>query len=427
MLMIMGNRKMRVVGPFPLRGEVSVAGAKNASLPELAASLLSDQALFLENVPHVEDIVSMIEALQYLGVKVLRGENGVELLADVVKGVHVPDEVVGISRASILVLAPLLARMGKARVALPRGCPIGGRQINFHLDGLRALGARVEEVAGHIVADCPRLTGNHYCFPQKSVTGTENLIMAATLAHGESVLENCALEPEVGDLVSLLCSLGAKINKEGDKIFVQGNCGQPLAGGRHMVIPDRIEAGTWLIAGAFPENSVTVCGVCDSHVKSLLELLNQAGADILCGDMTITVSGRELRGLEVVTEAFPGFPTDLQAQLMALMTQAEGVSHISEAIFDNRMQHAFELVKMGAVIDVKQNTATIRGPVRLRGAEINATDLRASAALLLAATQAEGETRINNVRQLFRGYQDMPQKIISLGAVLEVTQSQEVV
>lgn len=194
-----------------------------------------------------------------------------------------------------------------------------------------------------------------------------------------------------------------------------------------MVIPDRIEAGTWLIAGAFPENSVTVCGVCDSHVKSLLELLNQAGADILCGDMTITVSGRELRGLEVVTEAFPGFPTDLQAQLMALMTQAEGVSHISEAIFDNRMQHAFELVKMGAVIDVKQNTATIRGPVRLRGAEINATDLRASAALLLAATQAEGETRINNVRQLFRGYQDMPQKIISLGAVLEVTQSQEVV
>ncbi len=423
----MGNRKMRIIGPFPLRGEVSVAGAKNASLPELAASLLCDRPLFLENVAKVEDILSMIEALRFLGVRIFQGENGVELLADGVNGIELPADVVGISRSSILVLAPLLARMGKARVALPRGCPIGGRQINYHLDGLRTLGARVEEEAGYIVADCHRLTGNRFRFPQKSVTGTENLIMAACLAHGETRLENCALEPEVGDLVRLLATLGVRIEKNDDSIVIQGSGGQALSGGRHVVIPDRIEAGTWLIAGAFPGNSIAVRGAHDSHLQSLLGLLRLAGADVLCSDLAIRVSGRELRAIDLVTEAFPGFPTDLQAQFMALMTQADGVSHISETIFENRMQHAVELVKMGASIRVDQNTAMVRGPGKLKGAEINATDLRASAALLLAATQAKGETRINNVRQLFRGYQDLPQKMISLGAELEIFQSQEVV
>lgn len=424
---IMGNRKMKLFGPFPLLGEVDVAGAKNASLPELSASLLSDQLLVLDNVPRVEDIGSMIQALQHLGVKILQRESGVELLADAVSGVHVPEEVVGISRASILVLAPLLARMGRARVALPKGCPIGGRHINFHLQGLRALGVSVLEEDGHIVADCPKLIGNRFVFPQKSVTGTENLIMAACLAHGESRLDNCALEPEVGDLIQLLGSLGAVMEPRGDSILIQGSGGQPLGGGRHRVIPDRIEAGTWLIAGAFPGNSVRVAGAVESHLQSLIDLLRQAGARVSCLDGAIEVSGEELRGLVFETEAFPGFPTDLQAQMMALMTQAEGLSRIGETIFENRMQHARELVKMGASIEVEQNMATIRGPVRLKGAEINATDLRASAALMLAASRAQGETRINNVRQLFRGYQDLPQKIISLGAKLEIYQTQEVI
>lgn len=418
---------MKIVGPSPLRGELGVAGAKNASLPELAASLLSDRALFLENVPRVEDIASMMDALRHLGVKILSGDSGVELLADTPRQVHVPAEVVGISRASILVLAPLLARMGKARVALPRGCPIGGRQVNFHLEGLRSLGARVLQEDGHIVADCALLKGSRYRFPQKTVTGTENLVMAACLAKGETVLENCALEPEVGDLVRLLVTMGAQIEWRGDSIRIQGSAGQPLAGGRHLVIPDRIEAGTWLIAGAFPGNSITVRSAQASHLESLLDLLRRCGAEVLCTDTAIRVQGRELRGLDLVTEPFPGFPTDLQAQMMVLMTQADGMSTIRETIFENRMQHALELVKMGALIELEQNRAVIRGPGRLNGAVINATDLRASAALLLAATRAEGETVINNVRQLFRGYQDLPQKIVTLGAMLEIEQSKEVV
>ncbi len=421
----MGNRKLKIFGPFPLRGEVSVAGAKNASLPELAAALLSDRTVQLENVPRVEDIDSMIEALCHLGVKVERDGAAVDLLADGLDTVHVPGRVVGISRASILVLAPLLARMGKARVALPRGCPIGGRQINYHLDGLRRLGARVDEEDGHIVADCPRLTGNRFRFPQKTVTGTENLVMAACLAQGETRLENCALEPEVGDLVRLLNSLGARIDCQQDTITVQGRDGQPLTGGRHRIIADRIEAGTWLIAGAFPGNSVTVHDARADHLGSLLDLLVRTGADVRCAERTITVSGRDLRGLDIATEAFPGFPTDLQAQMMVLLTQADGQSQIAETIFDNRMQHALELVKMGACIQVRQNRAEIRGPVRLQGARINATDLRASAALLLAASRADGETWISNARQLFRGYQDMPEKIVSLGARLEIIQTPE--
>jgi UDP-N-acetylglucosamine 1-carboxyvinyltransferase len=424
---IMGNRKMKILGPSLLKGVVGVAGAKNASLPELAAALLSDGAVFLENVPKVEDIASMTEALAHLGVKILPGTNGLELLADAVSGTHVPAEVVGISRASILVLAPLLTRMGLARVALPRGCPIGGRQINFHLDGLRTLGARVEEENGHIVAACKRLVGSRFRFPQKSVTGTENLIMAAALARGETRLENCAQEPEVVDLVCMLNNLGAQIDMEGETITIQGRDGTPLAGGRHLVIPDRIEAGTWLIAGAFPGNEITVRGGQPSHLTSLLDLLRAAGAEVILDEMSMTVRGRELAPQNIVTEAFPGFPTDLQAQMMVLLTQARGLSQISETIFENRMQHAHELCKMGARIEVVQNAAVVRGPVRLQGAEINATDLRASAALLLAASRAEGTTQINNVRQLFRGYEDLPQKMVALGARLEIFQSQEVV
>ncbi len=418
---------MRIVGPFPLRGEVGVAGAKNASLPELASSLLSERALFLENVPRVEDIASMIDALRHLGIKILQSDTGVELLADAPQKVHVPADVVGISRASILVLAPLLARMGKARVALPRGCAIGDRHVNFHLDGLRSLGARVEEEDCHIVADCPSLQGNRFRFPQKTVTGTENLVMAACLARGETRLDNCALEPEVADLVRLLVTMGAPIEWQEDSILIQGSGGQPLNGGRHLVIPDRIEAGTWLIAGAFPGNSITVRSAQASHLECLLELLRQSGAEVLCSDLAITVNGRELIGTDLITEPFPGFPTDLQAQMMVLMTQAGGISHITETIFENRMQHALELIKMGASIELRQNRAVISGPVQIRGAVINATDLRASAALLLAATRAQGETVINNVRQLFRGYQDLPQKMMSLGATLEIVQSKEVV
>lgn len=421
----MGNRKMKIMGPSLLKGEVCVAGAKNASLPELAATLLCDGAVFLENVPKVEDIASMTEALAHLGVKILPGDHGLELLADAVSGTHVPAEVVGISRASILVLAPLLARKGLARVALPRGCPIGGRQINFHLDGLRRLGARVDESDGHIVAACQRLQGNRFRFPQKSVTGTENLIMAAALAHGETCLENCALEPEVGDLVRMLNVLGGRIEIDGETILIQGSDGQPLSGGRHLVIPDRIEAGTWLIAGAFPGNEITVRGGQSSHLMSLLDLLRSAGAHVQVDDLTMTVRGQELTAQDVVTEAFPGFPTDLQAQIMVLLTQARGESRITETIFENRMQHALELCKMGAQIELDHRTALVRGPVPLTGAEINATDLRASAALLLAATRAEGSTQINNVRQLFRGYQDLPQKIVALGARLDIFQSQE--
>lgn len=417
----MGNIKTYIKGKNRLSGSVRISGAKNAALPELAAALLSNDEFEFSGVPRVEDIKVMFKALKNIGAEGEFNNNFINIKVPEIKSSLVPKDIVETSRASILILGPLLARSGYAKVSLPGGCSIGDRHINFHLEGLRKMGAEITEKNEHITAKTSApLQGIAYRFPQKTVTGTENLLMAAVLAQGTTVLENCALEPEIGDLVDLLLKMGADIEgKNSDTLEITGR--STLKGTRHRVIPDRIEMGTYVIAGSFAGNEIVVENAVPGYIESLLDILEKVGVNLEVDNDRIKVSSNgNLHPIDIETSPFPGFPTDLQAQLTTLLTQAEGVSRVKENIFNNRFQHALELNKLGADIKIAGDTSIISGKTNLTGTDIIATDLRASAALVLGGLIAEGETIVANSYQLLRGYENMPQKLQELGAEVKL-------
>ncbi len=412
--------KFRIVGPTRLAGSVTAGGAKNAALPALAATLLGEEPVTLEGAPRVRDVETMRRLLAHLGHRsewrggALAIEPGGEASPD-----DAPYELVKTMRASVLVLGPLVARRGHGRVSLPGGCAIGVRPVDQHLSGLEALGARVDLDHGYVDVRAERLTGARFRFAMPTVTGTENLLMAATLAHGTTTLDNCAREPEIVDLARLLVAMGARIEGAGEPtIRIEGV--PALGGATHRVIPDRIEGGTYLIAAALTGGDIRLEGTRAEDLTPLLEGLAGVGADVeVEADAVRVRRARTLRARDVVTAPFPGFPTDLQAQYMTLMTQAEGVSTIIETIFENRLQHVAELARMGADIRVDGRTARVHGPSRLAGARVMATDLRASASLVLAGLVAEGETTVDRIYHLDRGYEAMEAKLVRLGARVE--------
>jgi UDP-N-acetylglucosamine 1-carboxyvinyltransferase len=412
--------RFRVVGPNRLDGRIRAAGAKNAALPSLAATLLADAPVRLRGLPAVADIRTMRRLLAHDGIKSVESDGALELEPSTAAAAdEAPYELVKTMRASVLVLGPLLARRGRARVSLPGGCAIGVRPIDQHLAGLEALGATVELEQGYVEARADRLVGGHFRFALPTVTGTENVMMAATLARGTTVLENCAREPEVADLGRLLNAMGAGIEGAGeDRIVVTGV--DRLGGADHAILPDRIEGGTYLIAAAMTGGDVTVDNLRAADLAPLLELLAGAGVAVESGEDWVRARrDGELRPRDVVTAPHPGFPTDLQAQYMALMTQAHGHAAICETVFENRFQHVPELARMGAAIGVEGNLARVTGPTALSGAKVMATDLRASACLVLAGLAARGETVIDRIYHLDRGYETMERKLQSLGGRVE--------
>jgi len=413
--------KFRITGARRLTGEVRVSGAKNAALPCLAATLLTPDPVTLSNLPRVRDIVTMEKVLAALGESCIHADGRTTVVAGEGPSFHAPYELVRTMRASVLALGPLLARKRRARVALPGGCAIGARPVDLHLEGLTRLGADLKVVHGDVVAEAPHgLRGADVVFPRVTVTGTENLLMAAALAHGRTVLRNCAREPEVGDLARLLVAMGARIEGiDGDTLTVDGV--PALHGAEHDVIPDRIEAGTYVVAALLAGDGVTVAGCAPQHLAGLVGVLDAAGARLEIRPDAIVVPPQpaRLRAVPVVTAEFPGFATDLQAQYMALMTQADGVCTITEAIFENRFQHVLELKRLGARIEVAGNAALVHGPVGLDGTTVMASDLRASAALVLAGLVARGETVVDRIYHLDRGYEAMEVKLNALGAAVE--------
>lgn len=412
--------KFRIQGGRELAGSVGVSGAKNAALPCLAAALLTSEPVEIVGTPRVRDIVTMERVLQALGESCEHEGEVTRVVAGRAEVFHAPYELVRTMRASVLVLGPLLARRGRARVALPGGCAIGARPVDLHLAALEQLGARLAVEHGDIVAEAPGgLRGAEITFGKITVTGTENVLMAAVLARGRTVLRNCAQEPEVIDLAELLLAMGARVVGAGtDTIEVEGV--ETLHAARHAVIPDRIEAGTYLIAGALCGSEVTVERCRPEHLGALLEVLHTAGVPVTVAGEAITVRRpRTLLPIRVVTTEYPGYATDLQAQLVALATQAEGVSEVTEAIFESRFQHALELMRLGAQIEVNGRTARITGPVSLSGATVMASDLRASATLVLAGLVAKGETVVDRIYHLDRGYEAMENKLRGLGAEIE--------
>jgi UDP-N-acetylglucosamine 1-carboxyvinyltransferase len=410
--------KLVIQGGIPLSGEIAISGAKNAALPILCASLLTSDKLTLGNVPRLRDVTTTIKLLERLGVEVKQGKL-IELTAREISEPVAPYELVKTMRASVLVLGPLLARAGRARVSLPGGCAIGLRPVDLHIKGLQAMGAEIEIEHGYIVARAKRLHGAHIVMALVSVTGTENLMMAATLAEGETVIENAAREPEVVDLAKCLGAMGAKIAGAGsDVIRIQGV--DELAGTPYEVMPDRIETGTFLAAAAATRGSVRVRDTDPGLLGTVLDKLVEAGVQVETGPDWIAVKPNgELKAVNVRTAPFPAFPTDMQAQLMALNTVSSGTSVITETIFDNRFMHVQELKRMGADIEVEGNAAFVKGVAALSGATVMATDLRASASLVLAGLVAQGETVIDRVYHLDRGYEAIERKLSSLGARIE--------
>jgi UDP-N-acetylglucosamine 1-carboxyvinyltransferase len=408
-----------IEGGLPLRGEAAVSAAKNAALPALAAALLTAEPVTLENLPALADVATIRALLERLGaVTALEPDGCTRVQVARVTSQEAPYELVSTMRASVLVLGPLLARTGTARVALPGGCAIGVRPIDQHLAGLAALGAEVVLAHGYVTARAARLRGARFRFALPTVTGTENLLMAATLARGTTVLENCAQEPEIADLARLLTAMGARIAGAGTAtIEVEGVAS--LGGARHAVVGDRIEAGTYLLAAAITRGEVMVSGIDLEGLRPLAAALAAAGCDVEPGAGSLRVRGHEPRPLDVVTAPHPGFPTDLQAQLMALLTQARGVSSIEETVFENRFQHVAELARMGADIHVEGRLARVRGPAPLSGATVMATDLRASACLVLAGLAATGRTVVERIYHLDRGYAHMEEKLRALGGRVE--------
>lgn len=413
--------KFRIRGGARLSGEVPISGAKNAALPCLAATLLTAEAVRLANLPRVRDIVTMERVLATLGEACQHDNGTTTVTAGSIESAHAPYELVRTMRASVLVLGPLLARHRRARVALPGGCAIGARPIDLHLHGLARMGATITVQRGDIVAQAPGgLRGADITFPRITVTGTENLLMAATLANGTTVLRNCAQEPEVVNLAELLTAMGARIHGAGSStITVEGV--SELGGARHEVIPDRIEAGTYVAAAILAGDGVRLRGCLPHHLAAFLTTLRGAGAefDLASDGIVVPPQPRRLRATSVTTGEYPAFATDLQAQYLTLMTQAEGVSTITEAIFENRFQHVLELKRMGADVEIAGRVARVTGPTRLQGTTVMASDLRASAALVLAALTAEGETIIDRIYHLDRGYERMDGKLAALGATVE--------
>jgi UDP-N-acetylglucosamine 1-carboxyvinyltransferase len=413
--------KIAIRGGNPLNGEIKISGAKNASLPLMAACLLTDKPLILENVPHLSDIESMGELLSQLGVSVDVGPDSTTLCAKDLNSTTAPYDVVRKMRASVLVLCPLVAREGEAHVSMPGGCAIGPRPIDLHLKGLEALGAQITLEEGYVHAHAPNgLIGATYTFPMISVTGTENLLMAATLAKGETRLINAAREPEVGDLAHCLNAMGAKISGIGTStLIIEGV--ESLNGTTHKVIGDRIEAGTYAMASALTGGDVRLLGMRLDLIPTVAAFLRQAGVqlDEEGNDIIVKAPKGRLKGVDVMTEPFPGFATDLQAQWMALMCTSDGASMITETIFENRFMHVPELCRMGANITVHGSSALVRGVEKLKGAPVMATDLRASVSLVLAGLVAEGETLISRVYHLDRGYEKVEEKLRACGANIE--------
>ena len=410
--------KFRIQGGVPLEGEIAISGAKNSALPALAACLLTADPVVLDRIPPVRDIHTMEKLLEHAGARVTLNGQRVTVEAGAIENAEAPYDLVKTMRASSLVLGPLVARCGRARVSVPGGCAIGARPINLHVAGLEKLGAVIRQEHGYIEAEAPHgLEGAEVAFERITVTGTEDLLMAAVLARGETVIHNAAREPEVVDLAELLTKMGANIHGAGTSVIrVQGVA--KLHGAGHTIIADRIETGTFLIAGAITQGNLLLTGCEPDHLRAFIAKLDGAGAEISepAPDTLRVESGKKLRSVDVTTEEHPGFATDLQAQFMALMTQAEGIAIITETIFENRFMHALELARMGANIRVEGRRAMVAGAMPLSGAQVIASDLRASASLVLAGLAAHGETLIDRVYHIDRGYDRIEAKLARVGA-----------
>jgi len=409
--------KLVIQGGIPLSGEIRISGAKNAALPILCAALLTEEPLRIGNVPYLRDVTTMLELLNQMGAEIsVNDRMGVEIVARKLHNPAAPYELVKTMRAAILVLGPLLARCGQARVSLPGGCAIGSRPVDLHIKGLQAMGAEIGIEHGYILARAARLKGARIFMDTVTVTGTENLMMAATLAEGATVLENAAREPEVVDLANCLIAMGAKIEGVGsDVITIHGV--DRLHGADYRVMPDRIEAGTFLVAVAATGGKVLLKDVRPDILDAVLEKLREAGARIECGADTISLEmAGPLKSVNVRTAPYPAFPTDMQAQFMALNAVANGAATVTETIFENRFMHVQELQRLGANIEIEGNTAVVRGVATLSGATVMATDLRASASLVVAGLIAQGETSVERIYHIDRGYECIEEKLSQLGA-----------
>jgi UDP-N-acetylglucosamine 1-carboxyvinyltransferase len=412
--------KFVIRGGNPLVGSVRISGAKNAALPAMAAAILTDEPVILENIPDVRDIQTERNLLVSMGADVElgygRASHRTTISCSNLINPEAAYELVKTMRASTLVLGPLVARMGRARVSQPGGCAIGARPIDLHIKGLERLGATIKQEHGYIEASAERLRGGHIIFDKITVTGTEDLMMAATLAQGETIMENCAREPEVTDLAALLTKMGAKIEGAGTStIRIQGV--EKLHGARHRIIPDRIEAGTFVVAAVLTGGDLQLTNCDPTHLGALVQKLEECGVRITAGNDSMRVTnGHQLIAADITTEEYPGFPTDMQAQYMTLATQAQGTSIITENIFENRFMHAHELVRMGANIKVEGSRAVVRGKTPLSSAAVQCSDLRASASLVIAALVADGETIIDRVYHIDRGYERIEEKLKGVGA-----------
>ena len=413
--------KLLIKGGVQLAGTVRISGAKNAALPILAGTLLATKPVIVRNVPHLQDVTTTISLLQMMGVQVTVNHRlDVEVDAREVTHREAPYELVKTMRASILVLGPLVARFGEADVSLPGGCAIGARPVNLHVAGLQAMGAKVSVENGFIKARSDRLKGAHIVFDTVTVTGTENLLMAAVLADGETVLENAAREPEVSDLAKFLVELGANIEGAGSStLTVQGV--SELGGGEYSVLPDRIEAGTYLVAAAMTGGKVRIVDVAPDTLEAVLIKLGEAGASISSGEdwIELDMAGRRPASVDIRTAPYPAFPTDMQAQFCALNAIADGIGTITETIFENRFQHVLEMQRMGADIQMEGNTAIIKGVDQLTAAPVMATDLRASAGLVLAGLAARGDTLVDRIYHVDRGYERIEEKFRQIGATIQ--------
>jgi len=416
--------KFLIRGGNPLTGKIEIGGAKNSALPCLAATLLSAETVILHNVPYVKDLITQRRLLEDLGATALTPELRThKITAKNIETFEAPYELVKTMRASVLALGPLLARFGQAKVSLPGGCAIGTRPIDLHLKAFEQLGATVSLESGDVVARAPkgRLIGAEIAFEKVTVTGTENVMMAAALAKGKSTIKNAACEPEIEDLAELLNKMGARIRGAGTSVIeIEGV--EHLGGAQHTIIPDRIETGTFIVAAAITNGELEIKNCEPKHLTAVIEKLRETGVEIEeinPSTLLVKCSAKGLQSKDVTTEPHPLFPTDMQAQYMALMTQAEGVSKVTETIFENRFMHASELIRMGAKIEISGNTAVVHGKTNLTGAKIIASDLRASASLVLAALCASGETLIDRVYHIDRGYENIVSKLKSVGANIE--------
>ena len=410
-----------------LKGRVRISGAKNAALPILAACLLGTEDIYLEEVPELQDVHIMCQVLEALGSEVeVLGKGKLKINSANLKEYKTPFELMNKMRASFLVMGPLLARMGKTENSLPGGCSIGARPIDYHLKGFRALGAEIHEDIGNITASCDELVGEKIYLDFPSVGATENIMMAAVLAKGETIIDNAAKEPEIVDLSNFLRKLGAKVTGAGTStIRIVGV--DRLGGARHAIIPDRIEAGTFMVAAAITGGDVLVENVITNHIKPVIAKLKESGAEVIEEGENVRVIGRPIpEAIDIKTLPYPGFPTDMQAQFMAYMTQCKGSNVAIETVFENRFMHVEEFEKMGADIKIDGRSAVVIGPKRLHGAHVHASDLRAGAALILVGLVAEGKTHIHDIYHIDRGYEDIEEKFRNLGAVISRVESEEI-